>query len=84
MQNQSASKKLTNNTSRINLVIPQKLLDEVDKTANNDFTTRSEVIRAALLWYLRPDGVNFGQTEPDMLLAALQKRRLKTYLDQKS
>ncbi len=38
---------------RINLTIPKGLLDTVDKAALIDYTSRSDIIRVALLQYIR-------------------------------
>jgi Arc/MetJ-type ribon-helix-helix transcriptional regulator len=64
-------------TRRINISIPDGLLDMIDDAAKKDFTNRSDIIRAAVLWYLRPQGRDFGQADPDEVLKTLQNRRLK-------
>lgn len=62
---------------RINLTISEGLLELVDKEAENDFTTRSDMIRTALLWYLRPQGRELDQTDPDTILKTLQQRHMR-------
>ncbi len=66
---------------KLHVTIPRKLLDQVDDAADRDFASRSEIIRAALLWYLRPDGVNFGLTEPEALLAVLKREETRKGLN---
>lgn len=60
---------------RINISINDGLLDMVDQAAEKDFTTRSDVIRSALLWYLRPQGRDLNQADPAMVLKTLQHRK---------
>lgn len=64
-------------TRRINISIPDGLLDMIDEAAKKDFTNRSDIIRAAVLWYLRPQGRDFGQADPDEVLKTLQNRKLR-------
>jgi metal-responsive CopG/Arc/MetJ family transcriptional regulator len=59
---------------RITLNIYDGLLDMIDEAAEQDFTTRSDIIRTALLWYLRPQGRELAQTDPKLILKTLQKR----------
>jgi metal-responsive CopG/Arc/MetJ family transcriptional regulator len=61
--------------SRINISIYDGLLELVDNAAEEDFTTRSDIIRSALLWYLRPQGRQLQQVGPDAILKTLQRRR---------
>lgn len=69
---------------RINLIISDGLLDKVDQAAKQDFTTRSEIIRSALLWYLRPQGRDLNEADTDEILRTLQRRKagadLRKYL----
>ena len=60
---------------RINFVVSEGLLDKVDQAAEQDFTTRSEIIRSALLWYLRPQGRDLSQADTDEVLTLLQRRK---------
>ena len=62
---------------RIQLALPQGLLKIVDEAAEHDYTTRSDIIRTALLWYLRPQGRDFNQVEPDEILKTLQHRKMQ-------
>lgn len=63
-------------TIRISLTIPEGLLKKVDEAAKQDYTTRSDLIRVALLWYLRPQGRELDQTDPEVILRTLQQRHL--------
>ena len=65
---------------RINLTIPRPLLERVDQAATQDYTNRSEIIRQALLWYLRPQGRELDQTNPKVILATLKRRDAQTKL----
>jgi metal-responsive CopG/Arc/MetJ family transcriptional regulator len=60
---------------RIAISISGGLLDMVDEAAEKDYTTRSDIIRTALLWYLRPQGRDLAQTDPDTILKTLQHRK---------
>jgi hypothetical protein len=57
---------------RIQLTMSDGLLELVDKAAEQDFTNRSDIIRTAVLWYLRPQGRDLKQVEPDEILKTLQ------------
>ena len=74
---QAAKKRLSHKAkmTRINLSISQGLIDMVDKAAAKDFTNRSDIIRTAILWYLRPQGRELDQTDPDVILKTLERRR---------
>lgn len=61
---------------RVNLSLPIGLVEMADKAAEEDFTSRSDIIRAALLWYLRPQGRGFEDTDADALLKTLQRRKM--------
>ncbi len=61
-------------TIQINLTIATGLLQQVDIAAEKDYTTRSDLIRTALLWYLRPQGRDLDQTDPEVILKTLQHR----------
>jgi hypothetical protein len=63
------------NMVRFNLCISRELLKKVDAAAEQDYTTRSDIIRAALLWYLRPQGRELAETDPDVILKTLEHRR---------
>lgn len=62
---------------RVILSISEGLLDIVDEAAKQDFTTRSDIIRTALLWYLRPQGCDLNQTDPEAIFKTLKLRRDK-------
>lgn len=87
MQNQSSRKgkrrpsSANTDTIRINLTISKALLERVDEAAKQDYTTRSDIIRVGLLWYLRPQGRDLDQTDPDTVLKMLNQRRAKAYLN---
>jgi len=62
---------------RLNLSLPQGLIDMVDEAAAKDFTGRSDIIRMAVLWYLRPRGRELDQTDPDVILKTLEHRKAR-------
>lgn len=62
---------------RVNLNLPGGLLDMVDKAAAKDFTTRSDIIRMSVLWYLRPQGRDLDQSDPDTIYKTLQHRQAR-------
>lgn len=60
---------------RVNISINQGLLKLLDEAAEQDFTTRSDVIRQALLWYLRPQGRDLALIDPDEIFKTLKRRK---------
>jgi hypothetical protein len=48
-----------------------------DEAAEKDFTSRSDIIRTALLWNLRPQGRDLDQADPDAILKTLKHRQTK-------
>lgn len=60
---------------RISLSIAPELLKIIDQAATKDYTTRSDIIRMAVLWYLRPQGRELDQADPDAVLKTLQHRK---------
>lgn len=64
-------------TKRIMITVPDGLLAMVDKAAEEDYTTRSDIIRMAILWYLRPQGRDLAQADPDTILKTLQHRKAR-------
>ncbi|HEX7633108.1 MAG TPA: ribbon-helix-helix domain-containing protein [Candidatus Saccharimonadales bacterium] len=74
------SQKRTRHTAkatRIQLTLPAGLLKLVDQAAEEDFTTRSDMIRMAILWYLRPQGRELNQADPEEILKTLQHRKTR-------
>ena len=63
--------------NRISLSLAEDVISMVDKAAAQDFTTRSDVIRMAILWYLRPQGRDLNQADPDEILKTLQHRKTR-------
>lgn len=61
--------------TRLTISLPQGLLELVDQAAKADFTTRSDIIRIALLWYLRPQGRDLAETDPEAIFKTLKHRR---------
>ena len=59
------------------------LLDMVDDAAKKDFTTRSDLIRMAVLWYLRPQGRELDQADPDEILKTLQHRKARAAMNER-
>jgi metal-responsive CopG/Arc/MetJ family transcriptional regulator len=62
---------------RINLSLPEGLIRMIDDAADKDFTSRSDIIRVAVLWYLRPQGRDLADTDQDEILRTLQHRKLR-------
>jgi metal-responsive CopG/Arc/MetJ family transcriptional regulator len=67
----------TRKSERIILTIHPGLLEMVDEAAKKEFSSRSDVIRTALLWYLQPDTNNAAKTDPDSIYNALHRRRMR-------
>ncbi len=53
-----------------------------DKAAEQDFTTRSDIVRMSVLWYLRPQGRDLDQTDPDYIFKTLQHRKARVGIKQ--
>ncbi len=75
--------------AKVNLSIPHGLLEQVDETAKREYTTRSDIIRQALLQYIWPAGIHgiyatrgkqASAMDLDDLLASLKKRQLQAHL----
>lgn len=64
------------NATRINISMSHLLIDEIDKVAEAEYTTRSDIIRMAVLWYIRPQGRDHLSTSPEQILRTLQRRLL--------
>jgi metal-responsive CopG/Arc/MetJ family transcriptional regulator len=62
---------------RITLTISEGLLELVDEAAEKEYASRSDVIRTALLWYLRPQGRDLAQTDPEVIFQVLKQRRAR-------
>jgi metal-responsive CopG/Arc/MetJ family transcriptional regulator len=62
---------------RVTISINDGLLDMIDKAAEKDFTTRSDIIRMAVLWYLRPQGRDLAEVDTDTILKTLQHRKAR-------
>ena len=62
---------------RVTISISEGLLDMVDEAAEKDYTTRSDIIRMAVLWYLRPQGRDLAEADPDTILKTLQHRKAR-------
>lgn len=67
---------------RINISVADGLLEMIDRAAADDFTTRSDIVRAALLWYLRPQGRELAQTDPKEILKTLKQRQTQAAMKQ--
>lgn len=75
--NQSIVNSHNKDTIRINITMHRQLLQITDEAAKNDFTSRSDIIRIALLWYLRPLGRDLNQADPEAILKVIKQRKLK-------
>ncbi len=63
----------------INLRISAGQLEFLDEAAAEDVTTRSELIRTAIMWYLKPQNrradQNQSQSEEEYVLSTFERRR---------
>jgi hypothetical protein len=66
---------------RVMISLPPGLLETLDEAAAKDATTRSGLIRMALIWYLRPQGRELDQTDPEQIEQVLRVRRLSRALN---
>lgn len=64
-------------TIRINITVPKQLLHDIDQAAKQDYTTRSDIIRIAALWYLRPQGRELDKLDPDTIYNLLRQRHMR-------
>jgi len=63
-------------STRVLLTIPTDLLKRVDQAATQDYTSRSDIVRTALLWYLHPDGGRaFEQLGPNEIYDIVKQRQ---------
>ncbi|HEX7259571.1 MAG TPA: ribbon-helix-helix domain-containing protein [Candidatus Saccharimonadia bacterium] len=62
---------------RFNVSMQVELLNRLDDAARQEYTTRSDLIRTAVLWYLRPQGPELDRTDPDLIVKTLQQRKLR-------
>jgi metal-responsive CopG/Arc/MetJ family transcriptional regulator len=86
MQQSPPRKTRRKNTSKlgsvkITLTIPELLLGDVDNTAKLDYTTRSDVIRQALVDYIRQYKRACGEMEPEEALKVLKRRLGMAYFN---
>lgn len=80
MQNPGSIKGKKSRSDQISISMHPGLIKMVDAAAEHDFTTRSDIIRTALLWYLRPQGRDLDQADPDVIVKTLQRRKAKAEL----
>lgn len=66
---------------QIAISIPNDLLKQVDEAAKQDYTSRSDIIRIALLWYLRPQGRDLAKLSPEEIYKILNNRRMRAYFN---
>lgn len=66
---------------RVNITIPDNLLLQVDEMATKDYTTRSDIIRQAVLFYMRSTASTLNKTEVESLFKNMKNRQLKAYLN---
>lgn len=87
---QSSGRSRKPEMKRVLLCLPEELLTAVDREAKSNFMTRSDLMRRALLWYLRPaaraqrqeDAIVEEELEelysdPEELLKILQQQKLR-------
>ncbi len=67
--------------SRVTITIPDRLLVQIDTLAQDDYTTRSDIIRQAMLFYMRSVGSSLSPDEFRQLLADMRRRKLKAHLN---
>jgi metal-responsive CopG/Arc/MetJ family transcriptional regulator len=60
---------------RIDLRINKELLLFIDGTAKQESTTRSELIRTAIYWYLMPQHRDASQSKEEYIFETLKHRR---------
>lgn len=66
---------------RIHVTVSQSLLDMIDERAIKDCTTRSGLIRQALIWYLYPVGQVGEVLDEEALLRFLRRRKAKAHFN---
>lgn len=85
MQNSNRPTKYTKRRApnvKVTLTLPKGLLDLVDRAAVTDYTTRSDMIRMALLWYLRPQGRHAADLNDEEIFKTLHHRRTRANMKQ--
>ncbi|HEX4774667.1 MAG TPA: ribbon-helix-helix domain-containing protein [Candidatus Saccharimonadales bacterium] len=62
-------------TAQINLRINEHFLSRIDEAVKQDCTSRSELIRIAIFWYLMPHHRNFEQSQEDYIFETIKHRK---------
>lgn len=60
---------------QVHIRLPRGILAMLDEAAQKDLTSRSDIIRMAILWYLRPQGRDLERFDPEEILKVLQHRQ---------
>ncbi|HZL07617.1 MAG TPA: ribbon-helix-helix domain-containing protein [Candidatus Dormibacteraeota bacterium] len=67
--------------ARINLTIADDLLKRLDEVAKNDYTSRSDIIRQAILFYFRSTAKTISRADRKALLKDMKSRQLQAHLN---
>jgi metal-responsive CopG/Arc/MetJ family transcriptional regulator len=67
--------------SRVTINMPENLLKKVDGIANEDYTSRSNIIRQAVLFYIRSNASALSKEDVDSLFRNMKSRQLRTHLN---
>lgn len=62
---------------RIDMRILEHQLELIDQAAKDECTSRSELIRTAINWYLKPQNRANDQGEEDYIFATIKHRRTR-------
>ena len=60
---------------QINVRIDKQLLARIDMATKHHFTTRSQLVRSAIYWFLMPHHRKLEQSEEDYIFETIQYRR---------
>lgn len=85
MQNSKRPAKYTKRRAesvKITLTLPKGLLNLADQAAVEDYTTRSDIMRTALLWYLRPQGRHAVAMDDEEIFKTLRHRKTRASVNQ--
>jgi hypothetical protein len=59
----------------ISFYVPKQLIEEVDESAAEEHTNRSEFMRQAIMWYLKPSGKKLAMARPEVIYQTVKRRK---------
>lgn len=66
--------------TRVNITLPDHFLEQIDRVAEKDYATRSEIIRQAVLFYLRFTASTLNKADFETMFKMMKNRQLQAYI----